>query len=192
MNTLILNGETSDSSETILYRVKETLIDECKTRGRQVTAYDLASMEIKPCNGCFHCWVKTPGLCIIHDAQAEILKSMVKSDLIVLLTPITFGGYSSNLKKVLDRFIPILLPFFKTVNNEIHHFQRYKQRRRLVAVGTLPEADEEAEGIFRYLLKRNGVNMDATNIASLILYEKMDAVEVKRNLQELLATGEAA
>ena len=33
----------------------------------------------------------------------------------VLLTPITFGGYSSEIKKAMDRSICLVLPFFRRV-----------------------------------------------------------------------------
>jgi len=49
--------------------------------------------------GCFGCWNKTPGTCVMKDDSAKIAKAVVNSDLLIFLTPITFGGYSSELKK---------------------------------------------------------------------------------------------
>jgi len=46
------------------------------------------------------------------------------SELVVLLTPITFEGYCSELKKAVDRVIPLILPYFLFVRHEVHHIRR--------------------------------------------------------------------
>jgi multimeric flavodoxin WrbA len=53
----------------------------------------------------FGCWVKAPGECVIDDGARSAAKKLVPSDLAVFLSPIVFGGYSYELKKVLDRQI---------------------------------------------------------------------------------------
>ena len=74
---------------------------------------------------------------------------MVQSNLIIHFTLITFGGYSSELKKVIDRFIPTILPFFTKRNGEIHHKYRYGKRGSIIAVGVLDTPNEEKEAIFK-------------------------------------------
>ena len=82
-------------------------------------------MEIRPCIGCFGCWVQTPGECLIDDAARQIAPAIIGSDLVIYLTPVTFGGYSSELKKALDRCICLILPFFTKIDGEMHHKPRY-------------------------------------------------------------------
>ncbi|MHA2001037.1 MAG: hypothetical protein ACTSVU_02975 [Promethearchaeota archaeon] len=53
----------------------------------------------------------------------------------IYFTPITFGGYSSTLKKALDRQICILSPYFRKVNGEIHHKKRYNKYPSLIGIG---------------------------------------------------------
>ena len=45
-------------------------------------------------------------------------------DLVIYLTPVTFGGYSSELKRMVDHQIQNISPFFTSVQGEIHHQRR--------------------------------------------------------------------
>ena len=72
----------------------------------------------------------------------------------------TFGGYSSELKKALDHMIPILQPFMHKRDGETRHPQRYERRRDLLVVGTVPAG--QAQGPRRppkRLVERNTLNM---------------------------------
>jgi multimeric flavodoxin WrbA len=134
-------------------------------------AFDLTSMSVKPCRGCFGCWVKTPGICFNRDDMDRIMPHLAKADWVVWITPIAFGGYGYHLKKVADRSIPILLPFFIHVRGEIHHPLRYPNgEKRLAVVGVLPAPDQESERIFHDLVGRNAINLHAEPF-SVVLYE---------------------
>lgn len=81
---------------------------------------------IKNCIGCFSCWIKTPGQCIIKDKYQEMGKILAGATQVTVISNLVYGGYSPFVKNVLDRSIPYLLPFFRTINNESHHKQRYQ------------------------------------------------------------------
>lgn len=98
----------------------------------EVESFVLREIKIADCLGCFGCWIKTPGQCVIDDAERDIAKKLAYADLKVYLTPIVFGGYSYELKKSLDRQICNILPFFaKEKNGEIHHPSRYEKDAKI-------------------------------------------------------------
>ena len=68
-----------------------------------------------------------------------------------------FGGYSSELKKALDRIIPILLPYFQVYHGQIHHEMRYKKYPKLLVIG-VQEPAEDYEKTFISLAERNMLN----------------------------------
>lgn len=160
-------GFTDGACEMIVERLA---LGEC-----EVTCYRLRDVDISPCLGCFGCWVKTPGVCVIDDAARGIAERIIGSDLLVYLTPITFGGYSSQLKKAVDRTIPLLLPLFKRIRGEVHHVPRYDRFPALVAFGVLPGGDPDLEDLFEALVHRNAVNMHTRSAAARILYEHGEA-----------------
>jgi len=167
MNALILNG----GGLAKLYQEIVARADAwTRQHGATTLAFDLTSMNIKPCRGCFGCWVKTPGICFARDDMDRIMPHLASSDWLIWITPIAFGGYGYHLKKALDRSIPILLPFFRRVAGEVHHPLRYEHNdRRLDVLGVLSSADPESERIFHDLVRRNSLNMH-TQPASIVLY----------------------
>lgn len=84
--------------------------------------------EIHHCIGCFGCWLKTPGICVIHDGfELNGAKFSKISDLI-LVSKNCYGGLSPFVKKNLDRALSYMHPDFKTVNGELHHKRRYRNK----------------------------------------------------------------
>ena len=158
---LILDGGTGDGADTRgLSTIAESVL---RREGWQVTDLTLREIDIAPCLGCFGCWIKTPGVCVIDDAGRDIARRMVQSDLVVYLTPITFGGYSSELKKALDRSISNISPFFRLVKGEVHHAKRYARYPRLAGIGLCSNgrADLEEEELFETLIHRTAINFHA-------------------------------
>ena len=159
MKALLFNGySNNDSDAEMIYSL---IIEELNRNGFEVEQIVLRDINVAACQGCFECWVKTPGECKIDDYGRDVAEKMVHSDLIIHFTPITFGGYSSELKKVIDRFIPTILPFFTKRNGETHHKYRYEKRGAIIAVGVLDIPNDEKEGIFKDLVYRNSLNMGA-------------------------------
>jgi multimeric flavodoxin WrbA len=179
MKTLVLNGARTENE--IANAISDYLIESLKAKGHEVDVMILRNEQIGACLGCFGCWLKTPGECVIHDAGSDLPKKVIQSDLVFLVTPVTFGMYSSELKKALDRFpCPILLPFFKKINGEIHHAPRYDKYPTLVAIGLLPNSDEESENTFTALVARNGINLHTKAISNIVYSnDKPDIIKQK-------------
>jgi len=156
MRALILNGEEMDGLS--LKRLSESIKEELKSEGFEVEEILLKEKRIADCLGCFDCWVKTPGVCIIDDYGRKAAAQLIKSDLVVFLTPVVFGSYSYQLKKALDRMIPLISPYFKKVKGEIHHKKRYSKYPFLLAFGLMNKINQVQTEIFKELVERNAIN----------------------------------
>lgn len=119
-----------------------------------------ANPIVKPCMGCFGCWVKTPGKCAINDRCSNITSYIAKCDEVVLISPVLFGCYSESIKAVIDRFIPYVLPYFRIVGGEMHHKMRYKHAFKLKVL-FYGECDDEERQIDESLVRANAVNFGA-------------------------------
>jgi multimeric flavodoxin WrbA len=186
MNALLLNGARDDALNSVQAIVAQELGD----AGGVVDAIPLRETDIAYCRGCFGCWIQTPGLCIVDDAARDIARRHIQSDLVIYLTPVTFGGYSSELKKAVDRLIPNLSPFFTRIDGETHHKRRYARYPRLVAVGVLDEPDEESERLFKTLVSHNAINMHAPTHAAGVLHTGQGPEEMRAAIRALLAAVE--
>lgn len=184
MKAVILDGARTD--EDPLPTIQKAVLDQLAGRGWTCETFTLREMGIKSCVGCFGCWIKTPGECIINDAGRDVARAMIQSDVVIYLTPVTFGGYSSELKKVLDRSICLNLPFFKRVDGEIHHKPRYDRYPSLLAIGTLPEPDEQSARVFTTLVGRNAVNTHAPAHASAVIMDGASDKTIEGQVMALL------
>jgi multimeric flavodoxin WrbA len=124
------------------------------------------------------------------DDTDDVAAAVVQSDLMIWLTPVTFGGYGSQLKKVLDHLICLILPFFKTVEGETHHVPRYEEHPDLLVIGTLPQGDAESEAIFTDLAERNAINMSAPRRAAGVVVEQLGLDVARDRVRALLADVE--
>lgn len=194
MKAVFFKGSPPAGRDPLSNRAAAAVSALLKSRGWETKAFPLAAMDIKACRGCFSCWTRTPGRCIIQDDDQEaILRAWAGAERIILLTPVTFGGYGPELKKALDRVIPVLLPFFIRVRGETHHPQRYPLPRRLLAVGTLKQEDDESEGAFRRLVGRNALNMGDVEATALVFSGDASLAAMEKRLgQEPFFAAEAS
>jgi multimeric flavodoxin WrbA len=185
MRALVLNG--SKSEDNVGNRVSDYLVDILRMSGHQVDLIATCEEEIASCLGCFGCWLKTPGVCVIDDAGRDLPRRVVQSDLLFLVTPIVFGMYSPELKKAMDRYAcPLLLPFFTKIKGEIHHLKRYDSYPKITAIGILPSPDAESETTFRDLASRNSLNMYNTAVARII-YSSDESSLIRDKLGKVLS-----
>lgn len=185
MKAAILDGSRSGEPLSV---TRQIIVDELTRLGWQVESFPLCEMKIRHCVGCFGCWAQTPGECLFTDAAREVTAAIIRSDLVVYLTPVTFGGYSSELKKVLDRSICLISPFFTKIQGEVHHKPRYDRYPRLLGVGVSARRgrDEESERIFETLVSRNALNMHAPAHAAGVVPGEGDPETTRTTVRALL------
>ena len=82
---------------------------------------------ISPCIGCFCCWRKTPGECVIKDGYENMGALIHYADEVVVISRYTYGGFSAFVKNVFDRCIGYVLPQFEVIKGETHHKRRYDE-----------------------------------------------------------------
>lgn len=188
MKVTVLDGAHEDG--TLVDDVLAMILDDLGQKGWQVGALILRELDIRHCIGCFGCWVRTPGVCVIDDVGRAVARASIQSDLVVWLTPVTFGGYSSQLKKALDRTLGLISPFFTKIDGEVHHKPRYERYPRVMAVGVLPQADAESERIFKTLVGRNAINFYAPAHAASVVWQDQGPDLIRQEIEAALAAVE--
>lgn len=123
-----------------------------------VVSFDLSQMKIAPCVGCFGCWTKTPGKCVIRDDAVKVYPYLAKSDTALYVSRVQYGGYDTVMKTMLERAIPIQQAFIRLLDGETHHIQRAVATKKAVIVA-YGARDREEEDLFRRLVARNAKNM---------------------------------
>lgn len=166
MNALILNALSLEGERGRALHV--ALLDLLEAHAAEVRCADIPSLEVKPCLGCSHCSYKKPGICVHRDDLAPVIARIPHADLLVLAGPVRFGTWHPGLKIAIDRFLPLIAPYYTRRFGELHHRMRYERPCRLLTVGLLrdPAPDAEPEA-FRHLAERHARNWDISRYATV-------------------------
>jgi multimeric flavodoxin WrbA len=185
--TVILDGTRPDDdqhSDSILTTLINVLHEHENSRTQ---VFRLRDIKIKPCIGCFNCWVRTPGRCIhTDDAGSDILQAILNSDTLILFTPVVFGGYSSELKKMVDRFLPLWLPFFQEAHGETHHPFRYQTLSRFIGIGVHPDPSKKIHECFKMVIGRNAENLYSSSYTANVVGAADSKEKLSSQFQALL------
>ena len=107
MNILVLNGSPKKKSDT--FKLTDAFLKGLNRDGRhEVHIIHVIEKKIAPCRGCFGCWKRMDGHCVIQDDQNDILDLYRNADVIIWSFPLYCYGMPSHLKAVLDRTIPLI------------------------------------------------------------------------------------
>jgi multimeric flavodoxin WrbA len=107
MKVLAVNGSPHrGKGNTAL--ILDPFLEGLRDAGADVKLLYTGDLDIKPCLGCFGCWIKTPGKCVQDDDMAELLSELRQAEIWVLATPLYFDGPSGPLKNVMDRMTSFL------------------------------------------------------------------------------------
>lgn len=125
-----------------------------KSRGDEIKQKHIKKGELHFCIGCFGCWIKKPGECMLSDHMADVNQTYNDSDVVIYLTPIVFGQYSPNIKHALDRWIPNILPLFvKKQDGTTGHPLRYRTNPKQVIVGYGDKVSQQEAQLFKRVVK---------------------------------------
>ncbi len=189
MNALILNGRLKHQHH--LDPIHHALVTELETAGWNTESILLHQSKIRGCLGCFKCWDTTPGLCIQQKDEAPgIVKKFLQSELVVFLSPLTFGGYSSELKQIIERMLGILQPGVTMQSGESHHLKRYERYPSLLAVSVTKVQDVEGERIFKTLVERHSHNFYPPKYRAVVFHSSEETNRLRERIKEIIGAME--
>ena len=121
MRILVLNGSPKKKSDT--FRLTDAFLKGMnKKKENTVDVINVIEKDIAPCRGCFGCWSKMDGHCVIQDDQNAILDLYTKADVIIWSFPLYCYSMPSHLKAVLDRTIPLVkMKMVEEGDGTVHH-----------------------------------------------------------------------
>jgi len=110
-------------------------LDGMKEAGAEVELFYTKKLEIKPCQGELHCWLKDPGNCFQKDDMKTIMPLLREADVLVLASPLYVDGVNGPMKMLMDRMIPLVHPFIELREDHCRHPLRdADKKRKLVLV----------------------------------------------------------
>ena len=103
MKIVVINSSPHADRESTSKYLAQKFIEGAKSSGHEIFTFDAANEKTNPCRGCDHCGMD--GDCIFNDDIAnKLMPAMLNADLLVLVTPLYYFGFSAQMKTIIDRF----------------------------------------------------------------------------------------
>ncbi len=126
MKIFAVNSSARGAAQSKTKLLLDHLAAGMKEAGADVEVVDLKDKKVNTCIGCFTCWTKTPGTCVHKDdMSSELFPKFMGADLVVLATPLFHYTMNAELKKFIERTLPIIQPFFAVSGAETYHPLRH-------------------------------------------------------------------
>lgn len=175
---VLLIADKDYQTETYL-SLKELIYSFLENKGHETELIAIGKEDLAFCMGCFGCWVKKPGECVIDDMMSHINHSYNNSDVVIYLNPIIFGQFSANIKNSLDRWIPNILPFFEIrADGSTMHPPRYNTYPKQIIIGYGQNLSKEDLQLFGNITTKHRQNLD-------VLFYQGDDSSLKEALNKI-------
>jgi multimeric flavodoxin WrbA len=162
--------------------------EELTSRGYDVNIVELRKKDVAECEGCIPCWTKTSGTCQPDAFGQDLLALVLASDLLVLVTPLAYGCYSSELMKAMDRFLPDASLQMEDFKKHSHRKEGYSRYPSIAAIGFQRERDDEMAYVFNCLVMRNAINLHAPHYATDVVLMGQDDKEIRQIVVDVFST----
>lgn len=145
VRVLAVNGSPRGKG-SCTHKMLEPLLEGMQDEGAETELINLVDYKIGHCIGCFACWLKTPGHCVLRDDMAALLERLITFDFLILGTPLYLFTVSGLMKNFMDRLVPLAEPFFiesQKVKGLTSHPTRHEKPKKLLIVSPcgLPEVE---------------------------------------------------
>ncbi|MCI7690989.1 MAG: flavodoxin family protein [Oscillospiraceae bacterium] len=147
MKILVINGSPKGEKSNTMNVTRAFLSG--FPEGTEIDFAELQKLDIKPCLGCYSCWGKTDGRCVINDDMQMLREKILAADIIVESFPLYFFGMPSKLKTMTDRCLPFMMPYLGNIveeRNICFHELREKSllEKKLVVISSCGYVDANA------------------------------------------------
>jgi len=118
--------------------------------------FDLTGKEIRHCTGCWSCWWTTPGRCVHKDLD-EFYCCFLAADTVYIYCNVSQGFVTSNMKAVIDRMIPFVLPYVSWPEHESLHDPRYSKQPSIEVIYRGEFLPGEEDAFIAYWMRTMGM-----------------------------------
>jgi len=167
MQITVFNGSPRAEKGNTHFMV-EAFLKGAQEAGADTENVFLAKHKIKPCIGCFNCWVKTPGECAIKDDMSELRGKYRAADVVVFATPLYVDNVTGIMKNFMDRLVPLADPHFeKDENGQYRHVKGFSKVQKIAVISNCGFPEQEHFQVLRLLFRRIARNFHSEVIAEI-------------------------
>lgn len=167
MKITIFNGSPKGKRSNT-HVVAESFLEGAAAAGADVENVFLSKYDIGHCRGCLHCWIKTPGVCVIKDDMAGLCEKFLASDVVGLATPLYIDNVSGMTKVFLDRLCCVVDPHFVMgEDGETQHVKNPRPMPKIAVISTCGYPERSQFQTLELLFRRTARNMNSALAAEI-------------------------
>ena len=117
--------------------------------GAETALYHLGDYRIGQCQGCFTCWFRTPGRCVLQDDMPALLAAYQSADVVCFGSPVYSWNMTALLKNFVDRLIPLKSPLIVQNEGNFDMADAKPREQKYVAVSNCGFPGENNFGIIK-------------------------------------------
>lgn len=134
--------------------IGKQLYEHIKRKTEQVHYISVSNLKINTCYNCGYCLTKEYRKCVLKDDVQKLLYEVGKSTHLVLVSPLTWGSYSSKIKKIFDRLAVLGDIHYHVVNGELVKGVINVQKS-IWGIGIKDQCSLEEKALFNQLVEEN-------------------------------------
>ena len=124
--------------------------------------------DIKPCYGCNGCLTKASyGKCVFRDDMDDSLPFLREGEYVIYTSPVIWGGFSYDIKRILDKTALIGDRFYNIRNKELAK-GTISNNKKMIGVGVGNDFSVQEESSFQDLIKEIAAIMNIDHIAKMV------------------------
>lgn len=160
MKILVLNGSPKGERSNT-YRLTGAFLDGVRqVQQTDVEVLEVGKLHLLPCQGCFACWSKTPGKCVLQDDMSAVIEKLLSADMLIWSFPLYYFSIPGQLKLLIDRQLPMSLPFMTDHASGGHpsRYDRSCQRQVVISTCGFYTADGNYDAVDAQFARLCGAN----------------------------------